>query len=156
MTKALLAFAAAMFAACDERGGLAHAGEALGRRLAGTWDVRLELTDAPLRRAPRMASVRGSMAFLESRWLAGRSDYGTYDIDFRPFGFDPRDAGETPTATASAANDSLAISLGRADGVAVIMRGRMVGDSIVGSWRMSRGRAGGSGGHFVMRRATRS
>lgn len=51
--------------------------------------------------------VRGRIALVANRWLADSypqlgtpTGDGTYAIDFTPFGFEPRNAGEMPTAVA--------------------------------------------------------
>jgi hypothetical protein len=80
------------------------------------------------------------------------SDYGIFDVDFSPLGFDARRRGETPTAVAGwLPGDSLEIILGDPESeIAVTMRGKASPDSIAGDWQVWISRAGGGGGRFVM------
>lgn len=129
-------------------------------RLVGTWDARFDIAQSPLDGGHAAGTVDGRISFLANRWLEGRvagiaspTDYGSYDVDFRPLGFDPRKEGRTPTAIAgSLPDDSIAIVLGDADR-SVSMRGRLDADSITGTWDASLGRADAGAGRFVMRRA---
>lgn len=77
---------------------------------------------------------------------------GTFDVDFTPFGFDPRRDDATPIAVAGwLSPDSLEIILGDAQSdVTVRMHGSVTGDSITGGWRVLVSRTGGGGGSFVM------
>lgn len=132
-------------------------------RLAGTWDVRFVLDRSPMLGPVRRTAenVRGRFAFLQNRWLPAPhswterpTDYGAYDIDFTPFGFEPRSAVETPTAVArSLPGDSVEIVLGpERTPVTVSMRGKLANDSVAGTWEVSISRAAGGGGRFVMSR----
>jgi hypothetical protein len=134
------------------------------QRLVGAWDVRFEL-ERPLMLAvasnATVRSVRGQFAFVENRWLSASypwmqrpTDYGTYDVDFTPFGFESRTNGETPTAVARWLHgDSVQILLGLDESpVAVTMRGRLTSDSILGTWDVAISRVAGGGGRFLMSR----
>lgn len=134
-----------------------------GQHLIGTWDARFHL-DRPLLVAQQSGSqirdVSGQLAFLANHSVTqtypampSPSDYGTFDIDFNPFGFDPRSENETPTAEAWLTGDSLQVMLGDPTGdITVRMGGRLVGDSITGSWTVLISRTGGGGGRFLMLR----
>jgi hypothetical protein len=133
------------------------------QHLIGTWDARFHL-DRPLLVAQQAGSplrdVSGQLAFLANHSVTqtypampSPSDYGTFDIDFNPFGFDPRSDNETPTAEAWLGGDSLQVMLGDPTGdITVRMSGRVVGDSISGQWTVLISRTGGGGGRFVMLR----
>ena len=154
MRRPWITLALAALVACGERGDVAQAAETLGPRLAGTWDIRLDLDQRPVLRGQGPGEVRGSIAFLANKRRDGPADYGTYDIDFRPFGFDPRGEGETPVAIARwLPGDSVSITLGPEGAASVAMRGRLAGDSVVGTWDVSLARVSGGGGRFVMQHA---
>ena len=158
-----LCLLAAMLFACTDRSALERqARAATTQRLIGTWDARFHL-DQPLVLRPGSGSVKqdvyGQFAFLANRWLnrdyptmESPSDYGTFDVDFTPFGFDARTNDEAPTAVAGwLKHDSLEIILGDPQSdMTVRMSGRVAGDSIVGGWRVLVSRTGGGGGRFVM------
>jgi hypothetical protein len=138
-----------------------RAREAATNQLIGTWDAHFHLDRAPLLTLninPAMQDVSGEIAFVPNRWLVepypempAPSAYGTYDVDFTPFGFDPRRTSQTPTAVAGLNKDSLLIILGEpGDETSVILNGRMTGDSIRGTWTVSIGRSGGGGGSFLI------
>jgi hypothetical protein len=134
----------------------------LAGELAGDWEARFRLDRSPRLTAPvssSKADIVGRFAFLVNRslgasypGLATLSNYGTYDIDFTSFGFDPRDSGRTPTAVAGPIDtDSLEIMLSPdEEGVVMRMRGRLVGDTIRGTWSVVFPRAGAGGGTFTM------
>jgi len=158
---------AAALAACGDRSALERRATAPpARRLAGTWDVRFDLERPPVltERTTAVAQVvRGRIALLANRWLTASyprlgtpTDYGTYDIDFTPFGFEPRTPGQTPTAVAgwlATDSDSVEIILAPDQDRAVIaMRGKFANDSIAGAWDVSIARATGGGGRFLMSR----
>jgi hypothetical protein len=156
-------FATTAGVACADRSALdqqAHA--AATQWLIGTWDTRFHL-DHPVASGPGFGPVKqdvyGQLAFLANRWLTRSyplvnvpSDYGVFDIDFSPLGFDARRNNEIPTAVAGwQSQDSVQIILGDPKTeIAVTMGGRARGDSIVGAWRVWISRAGSGGGHFVM------
>lgn len=154
---------ALVLAACTDRTVLERqAGEAATNQLTGTWDAYFHLDRPPLLTLtinPEMKDVSGEFAFVPNRWVVqpypempAPSAYGTYDVDFTPFGFDPRRTDETPTAVAGwVKKDSLQIILGEPnDETSVILDGRMTNDSIRGSWTVSIGRSGGGGGSFLI------
>ncbi len=154
---------AASLIACNDRNALERqARAATSQRLIGTWDARFQL-DQPLvaerRTGSRVRHVTGQLAFLANRWVSrtypaigSPSDYGTFDVDFTPFGFDPRSNNETPTAVAGwLGNDSLEVMLGDPAGdITVRMGGHVADDSISGDWTVMIARTGGGGGRFVM------
>ena len=150
---------------CADRSALdQRAAAPSAQRLVGTWDVRFDLERPPVlteRTGTAVRVVRGRLAFLENRWLNASypeietpTDYGTFDIDFTPFGFEPRNAGQPPTAVAGwLGKDSVEIILAPdQDRTVVTMRGRFAGDSLVGTWDVSIGRGDGGGGRFLMSR----
>lgn len=149
---------------CTDHAALEQQALAPGsQHLIGTWDVRFHL-DRPVLVAQQAGSpirdVSGQLAFLANRWVTqsypampSPSDFGTFDVDFSPFGFDPRSENETPTAEAWLGNDSLQVMLGDPTGdITVRMGGRVVGDSITGRWTVLISRTGGGGGRFTMLR----
>jgi hypothetical protein len=160
MTRAALCLAALMLAACDrDRTALERRADSPEtKRLIGTWDARFRL-ERPLLvgSTPQKLDVIGEMAFVANRTLLRAyptmelpSDYGSFDVDFSPFGFDARS--DSPTALAAwHASDSVDIILGEPHSdISVRMHGRFVGDSIVGGWRVLISRTGGGGGSFVL------
>lgn len=131
--------------------------------LAGLWEIRLKL-ERPVvlvTTTTRMPDeVRGYFAFVRNHARRDRypaigtpSYYGSYDVDFAPFGFGPSTKNVPPSALASLyAGDSVLIALDATDTeLAVTLRGAMTGDSLVGGWTASSRRVGG-GGVYVMRR----
>jgi hypothetical protein len=157
--------AVACSVACTDRSALANRADTPETRaLIGTWNARFHLERAPLLSATDAEArhdVEGQLAFLSNRWLSDSypeidlpAAYGTYDIDFTPFGFDPRREGEEPTAVAGRLqNDSVRILLGSRDGeTRVSLVGKIMGDSIAGKWTVSISRSGGGGGRFVIYR----
>jgi hypothetical protein len=142
----------------------------LAKELTGTWDITFHLNRPPLLAVDTLMVKRdigGSVAFLANRSLENQypgvtalTNYGTYDIDFSAFGFDPREGGRIPTVVAgSIEKDSIEIVLSPdPGGISVWMRGGIRRDSIVGKWEVSFPRAGAGGGSFVMtpRKAGRS
>ena len=149
--------------ACSDRTALVQqANAASNQRLIGIWDARFQL-ERPLFAAADSRAVNhyvsGELAFLPNRWLTraypmikSASVYGSYDVDFSPFGFDARSDDETPTAVAGwLSSDSLEIVIGNSGSdVTVRMAGRIAGDSISGGWRVLISRTSGGGGRFVM------
>lgn len=149
--------------ACTDRSALdRQAQTAATRQLIGTWDARFYI-DRPLVVGSDAESmkqeVHGQLALLANRSvnraypiMESPSAYGAFDVDFTPFGFDARSDDETPVAAAGwLSADSLEIILGDPhNDITVRMRGRVMNDSIAGSWRVLVSRTGGGGGHFVM------
>jgi hypothetical protein len=157
-----LALAGVASAGC----GTGHERQALAdtppaARLVGAWDVRFHL-QSPLigRDTAGVPDVRGTIALVQDRWvrqvpqLAGLTHTGSYDVDFRPFGFEPRDVGQVPRAVARVASeDSVQLVLDPGDGQwPVVLRGTWTGDSIAGTWTLEppERAVGGGGGRFVM------
>lgn len=130
------------------------------QRLVGVWDVQFHL-DRPLQivAPPSTRDVRGTVALIENhlgnasfRELPKALNYGVYDVDFKPIGFDPHVVGGVPTAVARATSDSVEMVLSPgSDHMAIVMHGRFTADSVTGAWSVDL-RAAGGGGHFVMRR----
>ena len=153
----------AILIACGDRAMLEKQAMAPeNQRLIGVWDARFQL-DRPLFGSADSAvighRVRGELAFLANRWvrrayptMKSATLYGSYDVDFSPFGFDPRSNDETPTAVAGwLGSDSLEIIIGDPESdLSVMMDGKIAGDSIAGEWRVLVARSGGSGGRFTM------
>ena len=146
--------------------GTAHERQALAdtlpaARLVGAWHVRFHL-QTPLtgRDTAGAPEVHGTLALVQDRWvrnvppLSGLTHTGSYDVDFRPFGFETRDAGEVPRAVARvASHDSVQVVLDPGDGqLPVVLRGTWTGDSITGAWALEppERAVGGGGGRFVM------
>lgn len=157
--------AVAVMLACGDRSGVEQRSRvALAERLTGTWDVRFEVERPPVLTERDVRSrrvVEGQLAFLTNRSLdvsypnvATPTNYGTFDVDFSPFGFEPGNRHRTPTAVAGwLSADSIEILLAPDENQAVVtMRGRTAGDTVAGVWDVSISRVGGGGGRFVMRR----
>src|SRR5690348_9838868 len=121
-TRVCLAAIAAL--ACRERSTPERrpAPERVAQRLVGMWDIVYTLDHPTLlsgRRSVTDRVVRGRIAFLANRWLDATytdigtpTNYGTYDVDFTPFGFHHSD-GQPPTAVAAAFGaDSVEVLLG--------------------------------------------
>jgi hypothetical protein len=157
------ALVAVMLIACNDRSVLERQAEAATtQRLIGTWDAHFHL-ERPLVVGSDSQSmkqdVQGQLAFLANRsvnraypTMESPSAYGTFDVDFTPFGFDARSNDETPVASAGwLSPDSLEIILGDPhNDITVRMRGQVADDSIAGGWRVLVSRTGGGGGSFVM------
>ena len=155
---ALVALAAL---ACTEGDALDRADTSSAHRLAGEWDIVLVLERSPVltNKGAVGDRVRGRLALLENGSLATSyshihtpASYGTFAIDFSPFGFQLPIAGATPAAVAGrSSSDSVEIVLEPGQTrVSLRMRGRFVGDSIIGVWDVSMSRAGAGGGRFFM------
>lgn len=144
-------------AALEERAATTHA-----RRLVGVWDVRFEGEANLASRADGgTRDAHGQIAFLANRWLDGSdsgidtpTDYGTYDVDFTPFGIEPRARGVTPTAVAGWIGlDSVRIALtSTVPGMSLELRGQAAGDSVAGTWSYTLSRVSDGGGRFSMAR----
>jgi len=149
--------------------------EPLARRLVGTWEARFRADPPDSGRVGRVgrggSEARGTIGLVEDRAGTSYPDLGSalhagaYDIDFRPLGFDSRVPGEPPTAAATTLGaavggrspDSVLVVLsprasGRGGTRAVVLRGRLVGDSIAGRWRTGGVPPFGARGSFVLRR----
>lgn len=142
------------------------------RRLVGVWNVTFTLDPAFRVRGGMDRPLRGTLALIQDHYggvsypqLSTPLHYGVYDIDFRRFGFDPRDRGAVPIAVASVSTDS---SDGRATPVdrvhvvldpgeaqmAITLDGTLAADSAAGTWAVDSRTASG-GGTFVMVRTRR-
>lgn len=138
------------------------------RRLDGGWTIALQAErvrfESVAARESDKRVVRGEIALVPNHWLDGGDDlprpthYGTYDIDFRVFGFDPRPRGELPRVAARVgAGDSVDLVLEPDDPhESVQLHGAWKGDSIVGSWALEPARVGGdaSGTFKIARRGS--
>lgn len=135
------------------------------RRLDGAWAITLQAErvrfESVAARAPALRLLHGVIALVPNHWLDGGNElprpthYGTYDIDFSLFGFDPRPRGELPRAAARvSAGDSIDVVLEPDDPhESVQLHGAWKGDSIVGSWALEPARVGGdASGTFKMAR----
>jgi hypothetical protein len=170
MTRLLTRLATTLLAAatvsCGDRAALEQrAASPRAQRLIGVWEARFEGDPTGLTRGHGVShEARGQIAFLANRWLDvsypqidAPTDYGTYDVDFTPLGVEPRARGETPTAVAGwIAPDSVQIVLtSTISGMSFELRGRVVGDSVKGTWSYTLTRVASGGGRFAMARQTR-
>jgi hypothetical protein len=156
----IVAVGCADHAALEERAASTRA-----QRLVGVWEARFESDANSLSSGHGDArEARGQIALLANRWLDVSypridtpTDYGTYDVDFTPLGIEPRARGETPTAVAGwIAPDSVQIMLtSTVSGMLFELRGRVVGDSVKGTWSYTMTRVAGGGGRFAMSRQMR-
>ena len=157
------------------RGDLApqrHVDESLAERLAGTWDLMLQLerpmslsTDS--RRLP--LSVRGTVVLLEVRTgqltfeqMKGATHAGVYEIDLGAMGLPALDAGTIPGVAARRVTNGAEAPGGRGhDSVFMVINpesprhvlrltGTFEGDSVSGVW-VAESFFGG-GGRFALRR----
>ncbi len=129
----------------------------------GAWVVTFTLDHSGSQTRPPVNSrLVGTIVLVRNRWperrhrmgIATVPYYGVYDVDFNPFGFDPRTPGELPVAAVdSTPQDSIGIELqpGGADHGSVYLSGRALGDSIIGNWTQQL-MCCGSSGTFAMRR----
>jgi hypothetical protein len=149
----------ALLASC--RGGDGPGRVDRPERLDGRWAMVLRLEE-PLRLGADTAAagpVRGEISLIDNHalrgvpGLAGRpTHYGVYAADFAPFGF-AEGIGHVPTAVARLLDaDSVEIALDPEGGRAVVLAGRLSGDSVAGHWSYEWGRVTGASGRFVMRR----
>lgn len=144
--------------ACSGNGAIRSAEARAADQLVGTWDATITLTDSD---GKTSQPVHGTIALVQDHYghasspqTASVVDYGAYDIDFRTFGFDPRDGESIPSVVAGVSEDS-------ADGrlvsrvrmilhpgqprVAVILDGVLTGDAISGQWQTDSRTAAGAG-----------
>ena len=157
--RALLPLLALLAACGGTAGGLARADRP--ERLDGRWSLALRLEEPFLLHGDTAAAgtVRGEIALIDDSLvraapeLGGRpTHYGVYAADFARFGF-AASADGVPTAVARLlAADSVEIALEPEAGRAVVLAGRLTGDSVAGHWRYEWGRSTGAAGRFVMRR----
>jgi hypothetical protein len=158
-----IAFLVIATVGCSDQAALQkRAATTRAQRLVGVWDVRFEgEANLASRGDDGAREARGQIAFLANRWLDGSdsgidmpTDYGTYDVDFTPFGIEPRARGETPTAVAGwIGPDSVQIVLtSTVPGMSLELRGRSAGDSVAGTWSYTLSRVSDGGGRFLMAR----
>jgi hypothetical protein len=140
------------------------------RQLVGTWDVSFT-TDRHASITSPPGVVTGTLAFTadhhgpaSTEELRDLTHQGSYDLDFRPFGWTTRGVDALAVAVArvgaaqreralDAVPDSLFIVLSPGtERFAVRMAGTFAGDSAWGRWRARAYSAGGGEGRFVMRR----
>lgn len=150
--------------ACRDTGPSRKSADALrSADLSGTWDIRLRLERPVVLVSDTTRSakeVHGDFAFVRNHARRDRypevgipTYYGTYDIDFAPFGFAPGASGDPPSALATVFDrDSVLIVLDATNTeLTLTLRGSIGGDSVAGGWTASSRRVGG-GGSYVMRR----
>ena len=129
--------------------------------LAGVWTIRLSLLTAPFgaRVVEEKPDIDGQIALLRNSSIAKRyahlttvTNYGSYDIDFSPFGFDSPETGK-PTSVLAGPFDSDSITIllspNQSD-MEIRMTGKLFGDSVEGTWSVAFSRAGVGGGRFTM------
>lgn len=159
-------WAFAFLASCENaRPAMTAEESSLAQRLSGSWDIQFQLVRSPVLAfdttlAP--SRINGTLALVANSSL-NRSfhdvgiptNYGSYDLDLTPFGFDPRVKGAPPSAVAGPfLGDSVAIvfSPGNPDGEMLLI-GEFHDGSVVGRWRVLRERSTGDG-LFVFTRMT--
>ena len=122
--------------------------DAVATGVEGLWNATFSLEHSPAVSidAARAPELRGTIALL--------TNYGTYDVDFTPFGFNPHDASAAPALVVNpSAGDSVELELADARReTVVVLRGARAGDSISGSWTVYVGRDAGGRGRFLLRR----
>ncbi len=150
--------------ACDRKPlVMSAANHALAQTMAGRWTVRFTLTTSPILNSDvrHLGTIDGQIALLGNTSVSGQygglpvvTDYGTYDIDFSPFGFDSPERGRPPQVIVGPiANDSVIVMLSpSSDDLSITMRGKSHADSIGGTWTVSFSRGGVGWGTFVMTR----
>ena len=137
--------------------------EAVASKMIGRWSVTFRLTASPVlnRDVMRLGEIHGQFALLENTSISGAygglplvTDYGTYDIDFSPFGFDSPERGRPPQVIVGpATDDSVIVMLSPLrDDLSITMRGKAHADSVDGTWTVSFPRGGVGWGTFIMMR----
>lgn len=138
------------------------------RHLIGQWNATL-LLERPLTlshpSSPMPSNVSGSITLLEDHYgritypqMASPTHAGVYDLDLHALGLPDRGTTDAPVAvarttrlTGTAAPDSVNIVLNPGGSrYALLLRGRIMGDSIVGTWQAESFLDGG--GSFVLHR----
>jgi hypothetical protein len=136
---------------------VSRADSALAANLAGTWNMQFRLIRSPVLTldtvtAPR--EIRGKLSLLVNRSLDRSfrrigipTNYGSYDVDLTPFGFDTRVGGNTPTAVAGRlSGDSIEVILSPESEIGeLVLIGRLEGNNVVGTWRVTLPRSAGEG-----------
>ena len=164
---ALLVAAACTALACRDKGASQKSPDApRSADLSGTWDIRLRLERPVVLASDTEHSpkeVHGDFAFVSNHARRDRypeigipNYYGSYDIDFAPFGFASGTSGDPPSALATLFDrDSVLIVLDATNTeLTLTLRGSISGDSVVGGWTASSRHVGG-GGSFAMRKLVR-
>lgn len=161
--KCLLMSLALVFGCRKTRPPMGAAESLVANQLSGSWDMQFQLVRSPLiafdvAHAPR--EIRGKLDLLVNTSL-NRSysgvgiptNYGSYDVDLVPFGFDPRINGTPPTAVAGMmTGDSVAIILSPGnDAGTMVLVGRLHAGTVAGTWQVSLERSTGNG-NFVLER----
>jgi len=128
--------------------------------LTGGWAVRFDYTrDSTTERAAEPPSV-GSFDLIVNRTLNREypriglpTNYGTYAVDFRRLGGSPSGA-RVPVVVVGAADDDSVFVFFETDreGFSMQMHGRLIADSVRGSWSASQSRGTIASGTFVMTR----
>lgn len=155
---------AAVLMGCDGSRPPMSAKESVdAQRLSGIWDMRFHLIRSPLialdtSSVPR--AIQGKLSLLVNTSL-NRSfpgmgiptDYGSYDVDLTPFGFDTRVSGKTPTAIVGwISGDSVEIILGpEGEAGELFLVGRLEDNVVTGIWTVMLPSSGGEG-TFVFKR----
>jgi hypothetical protein len=150
--------------ACDASRPPMNAADAIeAQRLAGMWEVRFQLIRSPmiaLDSAVVPTGIQGTLSLLVNTSLNRTfprmgipTDYGSYDVDLTPYGFDTRVSGKTPTAVAGRLEgDSVEIILGpESEAGELVMIGRLQHGAVAGRWRVFLPTTGGEG-TFEMKR----
>jgi hypothetical protein len=136
--------------------------------LIGSWDARFYLGGMLRARSSAPGDIRGTLLFARIKSasttfpnMAAPLNYGLYDVDFSPYGFNLRENGLLPGVVASAVPtrargiDSVFIVLEPEQrGISVSIRGELRGDQADGVWTAeSPSRAGiAESGRFTMMR----
>lgn len=156
--------AAALVAGCGDGARNSAADSPAAQRIEGSWVVRLRLERLRFEQVAGSdggrREVRGTIALVANHWLDDRavntalSNYGSYDLDFRRLGFDPRLAGQAPRVEAEVrGRDSVEIVFEPEGRERIRLRGAWASDSIVGVWALEADRTGGdAAGSFAMTR----
>jgi hypothetical protein len=164
----LTAFASPMLGCGRSGSGDTPGVTAEANRLIGSWDARFYLGGMLRARSTAPGDVRGTLLFARIRSasptfpnMAAPLNYGLYDVDFSPYGFNLRENGFLPGVVASAVPtrargiDSVFIVLEPEQrGISVSIRGELRGDQADGVWTAeSPSRAGiAESGRFMMMR----
>lgn len=132
--------------------------------LTGEWAAELVMTAPLVGHLVAAQPARGTISLLRDdrprrvRGLGGAPTHvGAQTVRLRPFGFEPRPAGDVPGVAArwiQPDSVELAFESAAPDQVFVI-RGRLAGDSIAGGWHYASRGAGGARGRAVLRRMER-
>ena len=146
--------------ACTSPGGRDTAWRDDAQRLAGSWNVRLDAASGSRVAGVSPIVVAGSMTLALNRavdrqvpGLGLPTNYGTYEIDFRPLGFVPS-GGRVPALFAGVTpGDTLEIDF-ESDRFAFTMRmrGALRPDTVRGTWFAMESRNSLAAGTFVMTR----